>query len=154
VTVTTIFETAWALRGLEQMMIDFTEDPDLAETILDFPFRYHLAAAERLVEMGVDMIWTGDDVGMQHGMMISPNTWRRFLKPRMAEFISTLKAMALVALRWGCDILAEMLELWPWIGRRFWDGSARWMILRRRSVLTPWRLWRVTRTRGRLRRSN
>ena len=93
VTVTTIFETAWALRGLEQMMIDFTEDPDLADAILDIPFRYHLAAAKRLVEMGVDMIWTGDDVGMQHGMMISPNAWRRFLKPRMAEFISTLKAI-------------------------------------------------------------
>ncbi|MGD0076330.1 MAG: hypothetical protein ABSD31_18640, partial [Candidatus Binataceae bacterium] len=46
--------------------------------------------------------------------------------------LSLLTAMALVALRWGCDILAEMLELWPWIGRRFWDGSARWMILRRR----------------------
>ena len=93
VTVTTIFETAWALRGLERMMIDFAEDPHLAETILDFPFRYHLAAARRLVEMGVDMIWTGDDVGMQHGMLISPAAWRRFLKPRMAEFISTLKAI-------------------------------------------------------------
>ncbi len=93
VTVTTIFETAWALRGLEQIMIDLKEDPHLAETILDIPFRYHLGAAKRLVEMGVDMIWTGDDVGTQHGMMISPATWRRFLKPRMAEFISALKAI-------------------------------------------------------------
>ena len=93
VTVTTIFETAWALRGLEQLMIDFAEDPPLADAILDIPFRYHLAAAKRLVELGVDMIWTGDDVGMQHGMMISPNAWRRFLKPRMAEFIATLKAV-------------------------------------------------------------
>jgi uroporphyrinogen-III decarboxylase len=43
--------------------------------------------------MGVDMIWTGDDVGMQHGMMISPKAWRRFLKPRMAAFISALKTL-------------------------------------------------------------
>ena len=46
VTVTTIFETAWALRGLEQMLMDFNENPDLAEAILDIPFRYHLAAAK------------------------------------------------------------------------------------------------------------
>ena len=39
------------------------------------------------------MIWTGDDVGAQHGMLISPAAWRRFLKPRMAEFISALKAI-------------------------------------------------------------
>ena len=34
------------------------------------------------------MIWTGDDVGSQTGMLISPATWRRFFKPRMAEFIA------------------------------------------------------------------
>jgi uroporphyrinogen decarboxylase len=93
VTVTTIFETAWALRGYSQMLMDFAEDPELADTILDFPFRYHLAAASRLARMGVDMIWIGDDVGTQHGMLISPRTWRRFLKPRMAEFIATLKGI-------------------------------------------------------------
>jgi uroporphyrinogen decarboxylase len=91
VTVTTIFEAAWALRGFEQMLMDFAENPELAEAILDIPFRYHLAAAKRLVELGVDMIWAGDDIGTQRGMLISPLSWRRFLKPRMAEFIATLK---------------------------------------------------------------
>jgi uroporphyrinogen decarboxylase len=93
VTVTTIFETAWALRGYEQLMMDFVEDPDLAGDILEIPYRYHLAAAKKLVEMGVDMIWTGDDVGMQTGMLISPKIWRKFFKPRMANFIASLKAI-------------------------------------------------------------
>ncbi len=88
VTVTTIFETAWALRGFEQMLIDLVAEPDVAEAILEIPFRYHLRAAERLTAMGVDMIWTGDDVGMQTGMLISPALWRRHLKPRMAELIA------------------------------------------------------------------
>ncbi len=93
VTVTTIFEAAWALRGLEQMLMDFALDPDLAHAILDIPYRYHLAAAKKLVEMGVDMIWIGDDVGAQHAMLISPNHWRQFLKPRMATYIAALKAI-------------------------------------------------------------
>jgi uroporphyrinogen decarboxylase len=92
-TVTTIFETAWALRGLEQLLTDFIEDPDLAEAILDIPYRYHLAAAETLVALGVDMIWLGDDVGHQQGMLISPRHWRRFFKPRMAHIIERLKAI-------------------------------------------------------------
>ena len=75
----------WALRGLEQLLTDFIEDPDLADAILEIPYRYHLAAAETLVRMGVDMIWLGDDVGQQQGMLISPRHWRRFLKPRMAD---------------------------------------------------------------------
>ena len=43
--------------------------------------------------MGVDMIWTGDDVGAQHRMLISPQMWRQYLKPRMANFIAELKAI-------------------------------------------------------------
>jgi uroporphyrinogen decarboxylase len=93
VTVTTIFETAWALRGYEKMLSDFLLDPEMADQILEFPFQYHLAAAKKLVEMGVDMIWIGDDVGAQNGMLISPRLWRQFLKPRLAGFISALKAL-------------------------------------------------------------
>ncbi len=92
-TVTTIFETAWALRGLEQLLTDFIEDPDLADAILEIPYRYHLTAAETLVQMGVDMIWLGDDVGQQQGMFISPRHWRRFLKPRMAHIVERVKAI-------------------------------------------------------------
>jgi len=93
VTVTTIFETAWALRGYERMLMDFVEHPDLAEHILNISYQYHLAAAKKLVEMGVDMIWTGDDVGMQTGMLMSPKIWRKFFKPKMANFIASLKAI-------------------------------------------------------------
>jgi uroporphyrinogen decarboxylase len=93
VTVTTIFETAWALRGYERLLSDFVLNPELAEQILDIPYHYHLAAARRLVEMGVDMVWTGDDVGAQHAMLISPKMWRRIFKPRMANFIAELKAI-------------------------------------------------------------
>jgi uroporphyrinogen decarboxylase len=93
VTVTTIFETAWALRGYEQMMLDMALNPDLAEYILDIPYQYHLVAAKKLVDLGVDMIWIGDDVGTQNRMLISPSMWRQFLKPRMANFISEIKSL-------------------------------------------------------------
>jgi uroporphyrinogen decarboxylase len=93
VTVTTVFETAWALRGLEQMLVDMVTDPDLADEVLEIPYRYHLTAARRLVEMGVDMIWIGDDVGSQHEMLISPRMWRRYFRERMADFIQELKAV-------------------------------------------------------------
>lgn len=91
VTVTTIFECAWALRGYERLLMDFALNPDLADCILEIPYRFHLAAAKRLVEMGVDMIWTGDDIGAQQSMLISPAHWRRYLKPRLSNFIAELK---------------------------------------------------------------
>jgi uroporphyrinogen-III decarboxylase len=117
VTVTTIFETAWALRGLEQMMLDMATDPDLTDHILDIPFQYHLTAAKKLVELGVDMVWTGDDMGAQHKMMISPRMWRKYFKPRMATFISELKAInPNVKVAYHTDgnvepIIAELIEI-------------------------------------------
>jgi uroporphyrinogen decarboxylase len=93
VTVTTIFEAAWALRGYEKLLSDFVLNPDLAERILNIPYQFHLTAAKKLVEMGVDMIWIGDDIGMQSRMLISPNHWRKFLKPKMADFIAALKCI-------------------------------------------------------------
>jgi len=93
VTVTTIFETAWALRGYDQTLMDFVLNPDLLERLFDIPFQYHLTAAKKLVELGVDMIWVGDDIGAQNRMLISPEMWRHFLKPRMAAFFAALKAI-------------------------------------------------------------
>ena len=91
-TLPTIFECAWALRGLENLLMDMVLDPTLAGTILDIPYHYHLTAAKKLVEIGVDMIWIGDDVGTQTGLMMSPDLWRQLLKPRLVAFIQELKA--------------------------------------------------------------
>jgi uroporphyrinogen decarboxylase len=92
-TVCTIFECAWALRGYERLLADFALNPDLADRILDIPYQYHLTAAKKLAQMGVDMIWLGDDVGMQTRMLMSPRHWRLFLKPLMANFIAELKSI-------------------------------------------------------------
>ncbi|MBC8386493.1 MAG: hypothetical protein H8E13_00365 [Actinobacteria bacterium] len=91
VIVCTIFEAAWALRGLDSLMMDFITNEDLANRILDIPFNYHLYAGKKLVSMGVDIIWTGDDMGGQNKMLISPELWRKYFKPRMAKLYSELK---------------------------------------------------------------
>ena len=88
---TTIFETAWALRGMDNLMVDLLIEPERAGAVLDFPFKYHLRVAERMAEMGADMIWLGDDMGAQKSMLMSPDLWRQFFKPRMAEIISSVK---------------------------------------------------------------
>lgn len=93
VTVCTVFETAWALRGLERLLVDMVTNSEIAERLLDIPYKYHLIAAKKLVQLGVDMIWIGDDIGAQNQLFMSPNMWRRYLKPRMANFISELKML-------------------------------------------------------------
>lgn len=93
VAVTTMYETAWALRGFEQMFLDFALNPDIVNALFELTMNYHLTIARNLVIKGVDMIWIGDDVGAQNRMLISPDTWRKYFKGKMAYFISELKAI-------------------------------------------------------------
>jgi uroporphyrinogen decarboxylase len=87
----TLFECAWILVGMEKLLSDFLLNPELASELLDWLTHSAVESAARLARAGVDILTTGDDVGTQRGMMMSPALWRRWLKPRMAEIIAAAK---------------------------------------------------------------
>ena len=72
-------------------MMDLAMQPDKANRVLDIPYSYHKIVTQRLVSMGVDMIWLGDDMGGQNAMLMSPRMWRQYFKPRMADLIASLR---------------------------------------------------------------
>jgi len=87
----TLFECAWLLRGMENLLVDFMLNPDLATALLDHLTGSGIGSATRLAQAGIDILLTGDDVGTQRGMMMSPRLWRKWLKPRLAEIIAAAK---------------------------------------------------------------
>jgi uroporphyrinogen decarboxylase len=87
----TIFEKAWRIRGLEEMMVDFVTQPALVECLVERVAEQTGALAERYAALGVDLIQFGDDIASQQGMLMSLRHWRRFLKPRMAQIIARVK---------------------------------------------------------------
>ena len=85
--VTHLWEIAWQLTGFTEIMKMMFKNPRIVDQILDELHRIRVEEAILLCEAGVDVIVDGDDVGMQKGMMMSPELWRRFLKPRYAELV-------------------------------------------------------------------
>lgn len=86
-----IFEAAWYLHGMENTVMDMIADPEYIEELLDKVMEHPLQTGLHMIDAGVDMIWLGDDVGMQSQMLMSPEMWRKFLKPRMKKIISAYK---------------------------------------------------------------
>ena len=86
-----IYEASWYLRGMQKFMEDMCLNKEYANGLMDKVMEFPLVAGKKLIDLGVDMLWLGDDVGMQSGMMMSPDTWREYLKPRMAKLISEFK---------------------------------------------------------------
>ena len=80
----TLFELSWYLRGMEKVLEDMVANKDFMHAYLDRLMTWIDEAGTRMVGLGVDIIWIGDDFGMQDGMIISPQLFREFFKPRYA----------------------------------------------------------------------
>jgi uroporphyrinogen decarboxylase len=89
----TIFEVAWQLRSWEEMFTDFRFRPDLANYLLDRITEARYSMARFFAQEDVDVLILGDDVSMQTGMMMSPATWRKWFKGRMARIIAEARAI-------------------------------------------------------------
>jgi len=88
---TTIFEFSWNLVGMEKFLMDLVLEKPYVFTLMDKVIDYHLSCGIKMLDLGVDMLWTGDDFGTQEGMMISPQLWRRIFKPRMHYIFKEFK---------------------------------------------------------------
>jgi len=80
-----IYENAWQIVSMEKLLMDFIEAPEQAAFVLDRITEDRAFQARRFAEAGCDGILTGDDVAMQDRMMMSPDAWRQWLKPRWAH---------------------------------------------------------------------
>lgn len=86
-----IFEAAWYLRGLDTLMMDMAMGEDYVDVLFDKVMQFPLQMGLKFIDLGVDMVWLGDDVATQTGMMISPAMWRKYLKPRYAKMFEAFK---------------------------------------------------------------
>jgi uroporphyrinogen decarboxylase len=87
----TMVEASWYLRGLENFMVDLVKNKDFAIELLDKTMDYHLTVSKKLVEMGVDIIWWGDDVADERGAFFGPDLYRELIKPRYAHMVQEVK---------------------------------------------------------------
>jgi uroporphyrinogen decarboxylase len=112
-----IFERAWYIRGMEDLMMDMLASPDIAHFLLERTAALQKATGEQYTRAGVDIIITGDDVAGQEGLLMSLQTWREFLKPRLAATVRAVKAINPQAyVFYHCDgnpepIIPELIEI-------------------------------------------
>jgi uroporphyrinogen decarboxylase len=71
-----------------------------------------MGLAEELVDLGVDAIWFGEDLGTQTSMLISPDMWRKMFRPRYERMIAALrkKNPDLIVIMHSDGAVAPLLE--------------------------------------------
>lgn len=106
------------MRGYEQFMVDMLADELLARAILD---RLHGVYVERLktflaaVGPACDIVFFTDDFGAQNGTLISPELFRRLIKPYWAEVIGIVRKAGKKVLLHSCGsisaIIPDLIEI-------------------------------------------
>lgn len=89
------FERAQAMQGMDVFLTNLLTEEEFARALLwKIEGLCETLMGHFLEEAGdaLDMIKIGDDLGTQESLLISPETYRRVLKPVHAAFISFIKA--------------------------------------------------------------
>ena len=112
-----LFETSWGLRGFENVLMDVASEPDFYGELLDQLTEQFLAFVELTCDVlpNVDAIMFGDDWGHQHGVMVGPDRWRTFFKPRYARIYEAAHRRGKLVLSHCCgsvaDIMPDIIEI-------------------------------------------
>ncbi|MEA3336171.1 MAG: uroporphyrinogen decarboxylase family protein [Chloroflexota bacterium] len=79
-----LFERAWSIRGLTELMMDMVERPQFVHDLLDrIVTEWDLPVIDQQIDIGVDGFYFSDDWGTSSNMMFSPGMWRKFIRPRL-----------------------------------------------------------------------
>jgi uroporphyrinogen decarboxylase len=87
-----IYEWSWWLRGMEDFMMDLIAAPAMAEAVIGRVTEHTVRLATASARLGIDVLCFYDDAGMQTGMQISPELWRRHIKPAWRQVLETARA--------------------------------------------------------------
>ncbi|HVN78252.1 MAG TPA: uroporphyrinogen decarboxylase family protein [Terriglobia bacterium] len=81
------------MRGMEQAFEDLVQNPVLVDATMERIFEIHAGIVRRALEAAgelIDFVYVAEDLGTQESLLMSPSTFRRFLKPwltRMTELV-------------------------------------------------------------------
>lgn len=103
-----LFERAWTLRGMENLLMDMVEAPAFVDELLDAITEYNLGIIAEACRFPIDIFYFGDDWGQQHGLIMGPKLWRRFIKPRLARMYGAVKAAGRYVLIHSCGDVDEL----------------------------------------------
>ncbi|MEE9400129.1 MAG: uroporphyrinogen decarboxylase family protein [Dehalococcoidales bacterium] len=112
------------LFGLEETLIKFHAEPKIIEATITHVEAFILEFSRRQLEATrgmADIFWYGDDFATQRGILISPEHWRRFLKPTYKKVFELAKSYGVKMWFHGCGTFRPVLPDLIDIGMDVWE---------------------------------
>ena len=105
-----LFERAWTLRGMENLMMDFIEHPQFVRDLFNAIADYNIAQVRKAVTYDIDVVHFGDDWGQQRGLLMGPELWREFILPVLARTYKVVKDAGKFVSIHSCGDVDELFD--------------------------------------------
>lgn len=104
-----LFERAWTLMGMEELLIAMALNKNMVHAFLDRIVEYDLQVLMQACTYPIDGVRFGDDWGQQSGLIMGPVLWREFIKPRIKRMYEFVKSKGKFVLIHCCGKIQEVL---------------------------------------------
>ena len=105
-----LYERAWTLRGMENLMMDFIENPNFVKTLLRAIADYNIAQIKEAMKFDIDAVQFGDDWGQQTGLQMGPALWREFIKPELTRMYAEVRKAGKYVMIHSCGKVDELFD--------------------------------------------
>ncbi len=105
-----LFERAWSMRGMENLLMDFCMSPDFVHELMSAITDYNIAQIEKACMYDIDAIELGDDWGEQTGLIMGYDFWKEFIYPYLRKTYKAIKDRGKFVFIHSCGKVDELFD--------------------------------------------
>ncbi len=112
----TLWEKGYMLVGMEELMCSFHTEPGAVRELFRGIMDFQLGMARHYLELGVEMVSMGDDLGTQSGLLLSPEILEEFLVPEYRRLFDLYRSRGVMIGFHSCGHVTPVLEMFMDLG--------------------------------------
>lgn len=105
-----LYERAWTLRGMQNLLMDFHDHPGFVRELLNTIADYNIAQVKEAMNYDLDAVYFGDDWGQQRGIQMGPKLWRKFIYPVLERMYRTVHEGGKYVFIHSCGDVDELFD--------------------------------------------
>jgi uroporphyrinogen decarboxylase len=105
-----LYERAWTLRGMANLMMDFHDHPGFVHELFNRIADYNIAQVHKALEFDIDAVYFGDDWGQQQGLQMGPKLWREFIFPVLRRMYGVVRDAGKFVMIHSCGDVDELFD--------------------------------------------
>jgi uroporphyrinogen decarboxylase len=86
-----LFERAWTLRGMENLLMDFFVNPVFVNMLFTKIADYNIAQVKSALEYDIDAVYCGDYWGQRSGLIMGYDLWKGFIYTQLKSMYGAVK---------------------------------------------------------------